>query len=926
MTQDEGNSAPGGAGSDSGGGSGINGHGALLAIFEGIDEPIYVADPRTYELLFVNRAGQRLMGPVQGRKCHEYFQNRPEPCPFCTNEKILGEYLGRSFVWEFQNEATGHWFKCVDKAIPWPDGRLVRYEMAIDITDRKMAEEAVREREERLQALSDNLPGGMVYQFESSDDGSQRRITYLSAGVETLHEVTREEVLADPERLWSQVHEDDRDFLERRRREAARTVSPLNLELRVRLPSGRAGWRSLAAAPRRLPDGRLVWDGIVTDITDRKLAEEANRESQERLRSLSDNLPGGLVFQFESNADGSHPQALFVSAGVEALLEVTREEVLADPGMFWRQLVHEDDRAMLEQRRRESIRTMSSLRLEFRVRLPSGRLAWVYVGYAPRYRPDGRLVIDGILVDITDRKLAEEAIRESQERLRALSDNLPGGMVYQLETDAKGSTRRFTYVSAGVLPLHELTVEEVLADPVLVYGQIHEEDRQRFQQLEQEAVEARKPFVAEARLVLPSGRTVWHLLASAPRPMPDGRVLWDGVELDITDRKLAENERSRLREQLNQAQKMESIGRLAGGIAHDFNNMLAVIIGQADLALDLIPESDPLSSELHRIQAAADRSAELTRQLLAFARKQTILPKILDLNRTVGGMLQMLRRLIGENIELIWAPGSDTGLVRMDPSQIDQILVNLCLNARDAIGQQGRILIETANADLGDDYRVTYAGYRPGKYVMLAVSDDGSGMDADTVVHAFEPFFTTKEPGRGTGLGLATVYGIVRQNEGFVTVYSEPGHGTIFKIYLPRCTEGWAPTPEAPVVPTEGGHETILLVEDELMLREIIQEMLQRHGYTVMSAATPEDAIRLAREYRGEIHLVLTDVIMPQMSGCELVNEVQPFHPGARRLFMSGYTASLVARHGVLDFDLHYIQKPFSMHDLAFKIRQALAG
>ncbi len=610
--------------------------------------------------------------------------------------------------------------------------------------------------------------------------------------METLHEVTREEVLADPERLWGQVHEGDRDFLERRRREAARTVSPLNLEVRVRLPSGRAGWRSLAAAPRRLPDGRLVWDGIVTDISDRKRSEEASRESQERLRSLSDNLPGGLVFQFESKADGSKVRVVHVSAGVEALHEVTAEDVL------------------------------------------TGR------------------------VDILS-------------------------------------------------------------------SQVSEEDRLRWTQGHLAAMESMTPLSFEVLFRLPSGKTRWAYVTSAPRRLPDGRVLWDGLELDITDRKRAEEEQSRLREQLNQAQKMESIGRLAGGIAHDFNNMLAVIIGQADLALDLIPESDPMAAELQRIQAAADRSAELTRQLLAFARKQTILPKILDLNRTVAGMLQMLRRLIGENIELIWAPGSDTGLVRMDPSQIDQILVNLCLNARDAISEQGRILIETANADLGDDYRVTYAGYRPGKYVMLAVSDDGSGMDAETVAHAFEPFFTTKGPGKGTGLGLATVYGIVSQNEGFVNVYSEPGHGTIFKIYLPRCTEGWAPTPEAPVVPTEGGHETILLVEDELMLREIIGEMLQRHGYTVVSAATPEDAVRLAREYEGEIHLVLTDVVMPQMSGCELVNEVQPFHPRARRLFMSGYTASLVARHGVMDFDLHYIQKPFSMHDLAYKIRQALA-
>ena len=393
------------------------------------------------------------------------------------------------------------------------------------------------------------------------------------------------------------------------------------------------------------------------------------------------------------------------------------------------------------------------------------------------------------------------------------------------------------------------------------------------------------------------------------------------------ERKLleAEEAREKLQLQLSQAQKMESIGRLAGGVAHDFNNMLAVILGNVEMAMEQIEPTHALHAELQEVRKAAERSADLTRQLLAFARKQTVVPKVLDLNETVEGMLKMLRRLIGEHIELSWRPGGDSGQVKMDPSQIDQILVNLCVNARDAIGPTGAITIETGGVVLDDSACDGQVGAMPGDYVRLNVSDDGCGMDRDTQAHLFEPFFTTKGVGQGTGLGLATVYGIVKQNNGFVSVYSEPGEGTTFKIYLPRhAARAEAAVAEGSAAPPKPGHATILLVEDEPAILNMVRSLLQRWGYAVIAASMPGEAIRLAERYPGEIDLLISDVVMPEMNGRDLAKSLLALYPGLKRLFMSGHTADILAHHGVLDGGVHFIQKPFSMKGLQAKLGEVL--
>jgi CheY-like chemotaxis protein len=370
---------------------------------------------------------------------------------------------------------------------------------------------------------------------------------------------------------------------------------------------------------------------------------------------------------------------------------------------------------------------------------------------------------------------------------------------------------------------------------------------------------------------------------------------------------------------------MESVGRLAGGVAHDFNNMLSAILGHAELAMIKLRPSDPVLEDLKAIKKVSLRSADLVRQLLAFARKQTVAPRVLDLNHTVAGMLKMLQRLMGEDIDLVWKPGAERWTVRMDPSQIDQILANLCVNARDAISGVGQVVIQTETAAFNETYCAMHPGFSSGEYVKLTVTDNGSGMTPDVMERIFEPFFTTKEVGKGTGLGLATVYGIVKQNEGFVNVRSQPGQGTTFGIYLPRSAgDARHSSPERVQDAPEGRGERVLVVEDEASILQVTKAMLERLGYAVVTAGTPREAIGRAQAHAGDLRLLITDVIMPEMNGRDLAERISALVPGVKVLFASGYTANVIAHHGVLDDGVQFLPKPFSMKDLAVKVRQAL--
>ena len=391
---------------------------------------------------------------------------------------------------------------------------------------------------------------------------------------------------------------------------------------------------------------------------------------------------------------------------------------------------------------------------------------------------------------------------------------------------------------------------------------------------------------------------------------------------------LMENQarQKKLESQLIQAQKMESVGRLAGGVAHDFNNMLTVIKGHSELSMFAISRANPVYKDLKEIHEAAGRAEDLTRQLLAFARKQTIAPRPLDLNATVESMLRMLGRLMGEQIELAWHPEPHLPAVNMDPSQLDQVLANLCVNARDAISGVGQVTIESARVTLDPAYCHSHAEFVPGDYVVLSVTDTGCGMDPRTTDQMFDPFFTTKSMGEGTGLGLSTVYGIVKQNQGIIQVKSEPGHGTCLRIYLPSAAaDSPVNTPTTPVTIAPGRGETILLVEDEDAIMRVGSTMLERLGYRVMAVGTPAKAIALAKAHKGPIHLLITDVVMPQMNGRELALTLQEMDPRLKVLYMSGYTANVIANHGMLEEGIHFMPKPFSLTEMANAVSEALA-
>jgi len=379
----------------------------------------------------------------------------------------------------------------------------------------------------------------------------------------------------------------------------------------------------------------------------------------------------------------------------------------------------------------------------------------------------------------------------------------------------------------------------------------------------------------------------------------------------------------RLETQLAQAQKMEAIGRLAGGVAHDFNNLLTVILSYSDLLLEDLPGNAAQRDDVAQIRKAAEGASALTRQLLAFSRQQVLEPKVLDLNDTVTGIEKLLKRVLREDIALSATLAADAGRIRVDPGQLEQVLMNLAVNARDAMPRGGKLTIETANVDLDESDTQAYPAAKPGRYVMLAVTDTGSGMDAATQARIFEPFFTTKEIGKGTGLGLATVQGIVQQSGGFILVYSEPGHGTAFKIYLPRVNDAVSAAESPPAEPRRGT-ETILVVEDVTVVRDVTRQMLQRYGYQVLEAADGPAALRLAASYDAPIHLLLTDVVMPEMNGRDLAERLRESRPDMAVVFISGYTDDAVVRHGILQRGIAYLQKPFTPRSLALKIRAVL--
>jgi two-component system, cell cycle sensor histidine kinase and response regulator CckA len=629
-------------------------------------------------------------------------------------------------------------------------------------------------------------------------------------------------------------------------------------------------------------------------------------EERERdFRTLVDNIPDLL---FRTDLQG---RIVYISRSVYALTGYTAEEALGMKMAGEMYLVPEEAGRFFAKLKKNG----SIANFEARLKRKDGSIWWASTNAHFYKERNGEIMgIEGIARNIDELKSTENALKESEERYRTLHDASFGGIFIHDQGIVLECNQ-------GLSEITGYTLEELIgmdALNTLVAPAWRETVRQNIDS------GFGQPYEVEG---LKKDGTIYPLYIQGKNIPYRGRTVRAVEYRDITEKKQADKEKKDLEEKLRQAQKMEAIGRLAGGVAHDFNNMLGVIIGHAGLALANIDPSHPFYYNLEQIRKAGERSAELTRQLLAFARKQTVSPKVLDLNKTVTGMTSMLQRLIGEDIDLAWLPGEKIWPVKMDPSQIDQILANLCVNARDAIADVGKVTIETGNAEFDHAYCAENVGFLPGAYVLLAVSDDGCGINPEVLDNIFEPFFTTKESGKGTGLGLATVYGVVKQNKGFINVHSEPDRCTTFSIYFPRYrAKRGALQDKEPGRPAEGGHETILLVEDEPAILEMAAMMLKRLGYEVIPAGAPGDAIDLAQKHYGKIDLLVTDVVMPEMNGRDLAKNILHYCSDLKCLFMSGYTADVIAHHGVLERSINFIQKPFSEKSLGAKVREAIDG
>ena len=807
------------------------------------------------------------------------------------------------------NGKTG-WTRDTSAPLRSAKGEIIGVIAAVqDITERKQAEEVLRSITQRFQ-LATQSAGLGIWDW----DVVNNHMVWDDRMLE-LYGHTRESFPGGVEAWERGLHPEDRDRAWEECQHALRGEKQWKTEFRVRHPNG--------AVLHVKADGMVIRDengkplrmlGVNYDITERKQAEEVIKSQENFIRAVLDNLPIGIAV----NSVGSEVQFQYMNDNFPTFYRSTKRD-LQNPGAFWEAL-YEDPayREVMRKRVLEDCASGDPVRMCWEdVPITRAGEKTSYISARNTQVPGRPLMISSVW-DVTARVMAE------QDRMRyyRLAES-SGEFIGMCDLDLQP-----VYVNPAGRRMLGLPDMEA-ACRVKVPDYFFPEDQQFIAEEFFPRVLRDGQGSVEVRLRhFQTGEPLWfYYYLFSVQDIAGKPIGWATTSHNITERKQAEVEREKLQAQLTQAQKMESVGRLAGGVAHDFNNMLGAILMNTDMALQDLPPDSPLREHLQEIENSARRSADLTRQLLAFARKQTIAPKVLDLNATVEGMLKLLRRLIGEDIALAWLPAAGLGPVKIDPSQIDQLLANLCVNARDAIAGVGKLTIETGNVSFDEAYASEHAGYVPGNYVLLAVSDNGCGMDKEVLGHLFEPFFTTKGVGQGTGLGLATVYGIVKQNLGFINVYSEPGNGTTFKIYLPRHTDKADQSlPASPARPASGGHETILLVEDEPSLLRIGRRALEGLGYTVLAASTPGEAIHLAGEYSGHIQLLITDVVMPEMNGRDLNKRLLSLYPNLKSMFISGYTANVIAHHGVLDEGIYFLQKPFTVEALAEKVREALGA
>ena len=877
----------------------------FFEIFSMALDMICIADLDTAVFLKVNPAFTEILGYSENEFLNRPFFDFIHPDDIDSTKSVIEQKLrmGKKVI-DFENryrckDGSYRWLSWVSHPIP-EKGKT--YAIARDVTQIKQTETRLRESEKRYRRLFNATNDGISLHEIVFDKGTpvDYRILDVNPQYEAMIGINKKDAVGA---LATDLYKTDHAPYLDAYTEAAKTGKTIVFE--SFFPPMNKHFLITVFSPEK---NRFAT--VFQNITERKEVERELIQSRAQLRLLINTIPD-LVWLKDS--DGVY---ISCNKKFERLFGVNESEIVGktDYDFVDKPLANffrEHDRKAIEMDK------------------PSVNEEWLtfasdqYRGLfetikTPMHDPNGKLIgVLGIAREITQRKMTEDALKLSQERYKSAQRmGLVGNWEYNLRSEKFWGSDQAKRIYGFEPESNRFTTDEV---------ENCIPERERVHQALIDLIEEGKPYHLEFEIHPISGpkkRTI-RSIAELVKDEQGTPLKVIGVIQDITKEKEVEKEKQSLAQQLKQAQKMEAIGRLAGGVAHDFNNMLSIILGNIEFMLEDLDSSNPLFENLKEIQKAGQRSADLTRQLLAFARKQIVSPIVLNLNETIEGMLEMLRRLIGEDIHLSWHPKVPLWPVKMDPSQIDQLLVNLCVNARDAIDDVGEITIETDNVEFDLDYCKKHSGSKPGRYVLIGISDNGCGIDKENLENLFEPFFTTKEIGEGTGLGLATVYGIVKQNKGFINVYSEPGQGTTFKIYLPKQmkeseNQGQNVAQKEP----HKGHETILLVEDEEAILRMTCMMLERLGYNVFTANTPAEAIQICDTLETKIHLLMTDVVMPLMNGPDLFDKLRRIRPTMQCLFMSGYTANLIAQRGILDKEeCNFISKPFSKYELATKLR-----